>query len=250
VDGTPQSHVDLEDPTYLSFEYVRRMGHVVDLVAEQGVSLTVVHLGAGGLTLARYVAATRPGSRQRAVEASGEVAETVRQELPLARGVKVPVQVADAREALTRMRDAAADLIVLDVFAGARTPAHLTTAELLGEVRRVLAPGGVAVANVADGPGLPFARGQMATYLSVFGQVVALAEPAVWRGRRFGNVVLVAADRALPVAALVRRCAGDPVPSRVVAGAELARAVGGAAVVTDATAVDSPAPPPEVFGRG
>ena len=36
VDGTPQSHVDLDDPTYLSFEYVRRMGHVVDLVAEPG----------------------------------------------------------------------------------------------------------------------------------------------------------------------------------------------------------------------
>ena len=226
------------------------MGHVVDLVAEPGDAVIVVHLGAGALTLARYVAATRPGSRQRAVELSDEVAATVRQELPLARGVKVPVQVADAREALSRMRDASADLVVLDVFGAARTPAHLTSAEMLAEVRRVLAPGGVLVANVADGPGLPFARGQLATYLSAFAHVVAMAEPSVWRGRRFGNVVLAASDRPLPVPALVRRCAGDPVPARVVAGAELARAVGGAAVVTDATAVDSPAPPPEVFGRG
>ena len=55
--------------------------------------LVVVHLGAGALTLARYVAVTRPGSRQRAVEVSDEVAATVRDQLPLARGVKVPVQV-------------------------------------------------------------------------------------------------------------------------------------------------------------
>ncbi len=226
------------------------MGHVVDLVAEPGSPLTVVHLGAGALTLARYVAATRPGSRQRAVELSDEVAAIVRQELPLARGVKVPVQVADAREALSRMRDASADLVVLDVFGAARTPAHLTSVEMLAEVRRVLAPGGVLVTNVADGPGLPFARGQLATYLSAFAHVVAMAEPSIWRGRRFGNVVLAASDRPLPVPALVRRCAGDPVPARVVFGAELARATGGAAVVTDATAVDSPAPPPEVFGRG
>jgi hypothetical protein len=39
------------------------------------------------------------------------------------------------------------------------------------------------------------------------------------------------------------------VPARVVAGADLARWAAGAAVVTDATSVDSPEPPREVFGR-
>ena len=231
------------------FEYVRRLGHVVDLMAEPGEPLTVVHLGAGALTLARYVAATRPGSRQRAVEVSDEVATVVRDRLPLARGVKVPVQVADAREALSRMRDASADLVVLDVFAGPVTPAHLTSVEMLREVRRVLAPRGVAATNVADGPGLPFARGQIATYLAELPQVAAIAEAGVWRGRRFGNVVLVGSAAPLPVEDLSRRCAGDPVPARVVSGDDLRRLAGGGSAVTDATAVDSPAPPPEVFGR-
>jgi spermidine synthase len=248
VDGTPQSYVDVDDPTYLLFEYVRRLGHVVDLVAEPGTALSVVHLGAGALTLARYVAATRPGSRQRAVELSEQVAAAVRAELPLGRGVKVPVQVADAREALTRLRDASADLVVLDVFAGARTPAHLTSVEMLTEVRRVLVPGGVLAANVADGPGLVFARGQVATFRAVFPQVAAMVEPAVWKGRRFGNLVLVASAAPLPVAGLTRRCSGDPVPARTVAGAELARFEGGAAVVTDAAAVASPVPPADLFG--
>ena len=249
MDGTPQSHVDLDDPSYLSFEYVRRLGHVVDLVAEPGIPLSVVHLGAGALTLARYVEATRRGSRQRAVEVSAEVAALVRDELPLGRGVRVPVQIADAREALGRLRDGTADLVVLDVFAGARTPAHLTTVELMTDVARVLTPVGVFAANVADGPPLSFARGQVATAQAVFSHVAAAAEPAIWRGRRFGNVVLLGSARPLPVDDLARRCAGDPAPARVTSGPALTRFVAGAAAVTDETATESPEPPAALFRR-
>src|SRR5881409_1200048 len=58
IDGAPQSHVDLDDPAYLSFEYQRRFGHVVDLVAPPGRPVHAVHLGGGAFTLASYVAAT------------------------------------------------------------------------------------------------------------------------------------------------------------------------------------------------
>ena len=165
VDGTPQSHVDLDDPTYLSFEYVRRIGHVVDLVAEPGIPLSVVHLGAGALTLARYVEATRPGSRQRAVESSTRSPRRARRAAARSRRAGAGAGGRRSRGA-GRLRDGTADLVVLDVFAGARTPAHLTSAEMLDRRARVLAPAGVFVANVADGPGLSFARGQLATYLA------------------------------------------------------------------------------------
>src|SRR5260370_32219475 len=56
VDGVPQSHVDLDDPGYLDFEYVRRLGHVVDTASGAAQPLRVLHLGAGALTLARDVA--------------------------------------------------------------------------------------------------------------------------------------------------------------------------------------------------
>src|SRR5260221_4014794 len=82
VDGAPQSHVDLDDPQYLEFEYMRRLGHLVDLAAPPGKPLRVLHLGGGGLTLARYVAVTRPGSDQLAVEADAALLELVRRRLP------------------------------------------------------------------------------------------------------------------------------------------------------------------------
>ncbi|MDU0294592.1 spermine synthase, partial [Saccharothrix longispora] len=51
LNGTPQSHVDLDDPTHLEFEYLRRLGHVADLVAPEGDPIRAVHLGGGALTL-------------------------------------------------------------------------------------------------------------------------------------------------------------------------------------------------------
>ncbi|RBY91508.1 spermine synthase [Blastococcus sp. TBT05-19] len=249
LDGTPQSHVDLDDPAHLEFEYVRRMGHVLDLAAEPGVPLDVVHLGGGALTLPRYVAVTRPGSRQRAVEIDQPLTDLVREHLPLPRGARIRVRAADAREALGTMHPGSADVVVTDVFAGARTPAHLTTVEFAAEVARVLRPGGVHAANVADGPPLRFARSQVATLRTAFAHVCLLAEPGTMRGRRFGNLVAVASDGELPIAALTRACARDPMPSRVVEGADLDRFVGKAAPVVDADAQPSPEPPEGVFGR-
>jgi spermidine synthase len=249
VDDTPQSHVDLDDPTHLEFEYVRRMGHALDLAAPPGTPVDALHLGGGALTLPRYLAVTRPGSRQRVVEIDEPLTDLVRTHLPLPRGARVRVRADDARTALATRPDASADVVVCDVFAGARTPAHLTSAEFTAEVRRVLRPGGTYLVNVADGPPLRFARRQVATIRTAFPEVCLLAEPGTLRGRRFGNLVAVASDAELPIDGYVRRCARDPMPSRVVHGDELDRFAGRAPVVHDADAVDSPEPPAGVFGR-
>ena len=247
LDGVPQSHVDLADPTYLEFEYVRRIGHVLDLVADPGVPLDVVHLGGGALTLPRYVAVTRPGSRQRVVEVDQALTDLVRTSLPLPRSARVRVRADDARAGLAALPDASADVVVVDVFAGARTPAHLTTLEFALDVARVLTPGGVTAWNVSDGPPMRFVRAEAATLAAVFGHVALLAEPGTLRGRRFGNTVAVASDAELPVAALTRRCAGDPMPSRVVAGDDLTAFIGQALPVLDAAAEPSPQPPAGIF---
>ncbi|MFJ8826507.1 spermidine synthase [Streptomyces sp. NPDC102467] len=247
LDGAPQSHVDLADPAHLSFEYQRRIGHVIDLAADPGRPVQAVHLGGGAFTLARYVAATRPRATQQVVESDGPLVQLVRTELPLEPGSRIRVRTADAREALGKLPDAWADVLVADVFSGARTPGHLTTTEFLTEVRRVLRPAGTYVANLADGPPLAYLRAQIATAAAVFPELALIADPTVLRGKRFGNAVLVASALPLPVAELTRRAASDPHPGRVEHGRALLDFAGGAAAVTDASAKASPAPPPSVF---
>ncbi len=252
VDGTPQSHVDLDDPTHLHFEYVARMGAVIDLLRMPGQPLTAVHLGAGALTLPRYVEATRPGSRQQVVELEPALIELVRKELPLPRGASIRVRIGDAREGLGRLPGALAgnvDLLVSDVYAGAQTPAHFTTVEFYTAAARLLAPEGVLLVNVADGAGLAFARRQVATVRAVYPHVIVLAEVQVLKGRRFGNLVIAASPSPLPSQWLPRLMAAGPHPAKVAQGAELDEFARGARVATDADATPSPKPAASVFEK-
>ncbi len=283
IDGVPQSHVDLDDPEYLDFEYVRRLGHVIDTAAPPAQPLDVLHLGAGALTLARYVTATRPGSGQLAVEIDAALVDLIRLKLPLRRvspsrrtrntqgvpagqGVRgdgadvrrsggarhrpVRIRVGDAREVLEQLPMGSFDVVIVDAFAAGRTPAHLTSVEFAAAARRVLRGGqraGVFAANVADGAPLAHARAQVANALAVFSDACLIADAAVLRGRRFGNLVLAASADPLPVSALTRLAAADPMPGRVMHGDELIRFAAGAKPVTDASASPSPAPPPDAF---
>lgn len=250
VDGAPQSYVDLDDPAHLEFEYARRLGHVLDVVAEPGAALDVVHLGGGALTLPRYVAVTRPGSRQDVVEADRGLLELVAEHLPLPEGARVEPHAADAREWLENGPADSADVIVADVFGGSRVPAHLTSVTYVRAAARVLRDGGIYLANLPDAAPFAFLRSQLATLGSVFEELVLIAEPGVLRGRRFGNAVLVAGDRPVDIAALARLTAADAFPARVEHGAALRSFIGDARPVRDEDAVPSPEPPDGAFGIG
>ncbi|PJJ73308.1 hypothetical protein CLV46_2894 [Diaminobutyricimonas aerilata] len=250
VDGTPQSHVNPDDPTQLFFEYIQRIGHVIDQLGEPGSPITALHLGAGALTLPRYIAATRPGSRQQVIELERDLVDFVREHLPLPKSASIRVRYGDAREVVAKLPpglDGSVDLIVVDIFSGARTPGHVTSLEFYESLRRLLAPGGVIAVNTADGPGLHFARGQASTLETAFGHLAVLAEAQVLKGRRFGNFVLVASPTELPLEWMPRLLAGGPHPARVVTGTELRDWIAGAPIVTDATAIPSPPPNRTVF---
>ncbi|MCX5435888.1 spermidine synthase [Streptomyces sp. NBC_00063] len=250
VDGAPQSYVDLDAPEHLEFEYARRLGHVLDCAGEPGEPLDVLHLGGGALTLPRYAAATRPGSCQDVVEADRGLLALVAEHLPVPDGAGITVHGADARTWLESADADSADVLVADVFGGSRVPAHLTTVAYAEAAERVLRPTGVYAANLADGTPFAFLRSQLATFSTVFEHLALIAEPAVLRGRRFGNTVLVASHEELDITALARRAAADAFPARVEHGAQLRRFTGGAKPVRDEEAVPSPEPPGGSFGIG
>ncbi|WP_110589623.1 spermidine synthase [Microbacterium suaedae] len=250
VDGTPQSHVDLADPTQLAFEYVARMGAVIDQLPDGPV--TAVHLGAGGLTLPRYIAHTRPGSRQQVVELEQPLVDLVREHLPLPREARIRLRFGDAREGLKRMPPALAGsvgLLISDVYSGAQTPAHLTTVEFYRAAADLLAPDGILLVNVADGSGLAFARRQAATLRAVLPHLAILAEVQVLKGRRFGNLVLAASGKPLPTDWLPRLMAAGPHPAKVAEGREVDTFIGGAIPATDDDASASPKPSMRLFEK-
>ncbi|PSL58125.1 spermidine synthase [Saccharothrix carnea] len=202
VDGALQSYVDLADPTYLHVPYIKWAARVLDLHWPAGEPVSAIQVGGGGFTIARYLAATRPGSRQTVYELDGPLVDLVRSHLDLDAIANLEVRVEDGESGIERTRDASADVVVVDVFrAGLMTP-DLATVEFLRESARVLRPGGLHLANAWSAADLDLPLRAVASLAEVFRHVVLLAEPGLLLGQRDGNVVLAASDRELPQRAL------------------------------------------------
>lgn len=245
VGGVAQSYIDLDDPENLEFDYIRRFADVVDQLRPG--PLDALHIGGAACTFPRYLAAVRPGSRQLVFDADGDLVELVREQL----GLRIPgvrVRVTDGREGLATRRDATADVVVLDAFARARLAGGLATHEALAEIARILRPAGICLVNITDGPGLPFARRFLATLAELFPHCLLLADPAVLRGRRFGNLAFVASATKLPASEIATRTASAAFPARCVTGSDLRKLQGRAAPITDADPIPVPTPPDDVLG--
>lgn len=257
VNGVPSSYINRADPSDVGFEYLEVMLTVIQSL-DPG-PLRVVHLGAAGCTLARAIDHLRPGSRQIAVDIDAEVLQWARTWFDLPRSPALRLRAGDAREVLASMRDGSADVIVRDAFAPDVTPPHLTTVEFDLEVSRVLKPGGLYLANVADRPPLTLAWREVHTVSAAFagpGSAIALvAEPSLLRGRGYGNLVVAATTKhthrhpdgvplapkdaedtessVLNAAMLARQLRSLAAPTRLLIGPDLPKAVHTAALLTD-----------------
>ncbi len=241
---TEQSWVDPDDPLRLEFEYVQRIAEVLDetvLARPAHERVRVIHIGGGGLTLPRYVEALRPHTAQVVLEPDEALTEQVRAKLPLPRHSGIKVRGVDGRTGAAQLPSACTDLVIVDAFAGASVPAELATTEFFTELDRTLRHGGLVVMNLTDQAPFAWARRCLAGFTATFDQVAVSAEVPVWKGRRFGNLV-VAAGAEVPVQAVERRLTHAPFPYRLLHGRELARWVGGAQPFTDADTEASPSP--------
>lgn len=242
---TAQSWVHTGDPLHLEFEYVQRVCETLDATVLRRAadeSLRVVHLGGGGLTIPRWVAARRPGTAQVVCEPDADLIEQVRTTMPWPRRAGIRVRPIDGRTGLEAMPPASFDALILDAFAGPRVPASLATGEFLEEVAARRRPGAIFVANITDKAPFTWARRFTAAVRTVHRSLTVCAEVPVWKGRRFGNLVVAAADGPLPATELSRAAARAVFPYRFLAGRTAVDWIGDALPFTDAEPQDSPVP--------
>jgi hypothetical protein len=243
VGGAEQSYVDIDDPAHLEFEYMQHIALVIDATYADAKPLDVVHLGGGAVTMQRWIAATRPGSKQLVFEASQEILDAVR---PLGSVPNCVVRLGEAVDGIAELTRETVDVAIWDLYDGPRAVTAALDLAALWLLRRVLRPNGIAVLNVSDVAPFAVVRPVLAGLRTVADQVALLAEPSTLRGRRSGNCVLVGGPASLPVETIRRVAAAAPARARVVAGDAMTEFVGTAVPAT----ADAPLPKPdEASGR-
>ena len=208
IGGAEQSHVELGDPDF------RRMRSVLTTwSAEQHgrVSGSVLHLGAGALTLPRWISHWRPGTEQTVVDIEPELVTFVLEHLPM---TPAPENI---------VGDAAT--VVVDLFNSAAAPAALTSPEFFRSVWAAVAPGGLMLVNMGDDAGMTFAKRLTQTIvesLALGPGCYLLSAPAdVVEGEAEGNLVFAASHHTFSEAELGQIWAAGPHPAEVLSGDEL-----------------------------
>jgi spermidine synthase len=232
LDDLVHSYVNLEDPLDLRF-YVRIFGDVVDASYQERSAIDALHVGGGGFSFPRYLAATRPGSRNRVIEVDPGVTKLARDELALRTNDRFTVLTGDARLGVRAEPTSRYDLVVGDAFGGVAVPWHLTTREFIKDIRDVLTPRGSYIVNMIDFPPTDFVRAEIATLGEVFDHVVLIAPVELVDRSSGGNFIVVASDAPIDESAIDRRIVARRGNERLYSGADLADFVGGARPLTD-----------------
>lgn len=242
VDGVLQSNVDMEHPGELHFTYARCLGDMLDFYFPGGSPVTALHLGAGAMTFPRYFEATRPGSKQVAVELEEDLLDFVLDAMPLQPNIDLEIICGDAREVAESMTEGSFDFILADIYSGASSPAHVTSLEFYATLSNLLTPNGIMVVNVADDSEeedsyarLSFTRNQLATIKEAFGSALLVVDSEDLVTKKLTNVLIAGAKNPTRLDGLVFS-AKNRRPHTVVSGQTADEWVAEGSVVTDETA--------------
>ena len=200
INGQYSSHITVGEPTRLSFPYMQWIAAgVAWFERETGTEpRRITHLGGAGCSLARYMAATYPSSRNTVVEIDSALADLARNLCDIPRAPHVKIRVGDARNVTESFRPASRDIVIRDVFSSSTPPVPLTTVGFTEAVQSSLAQPGLYAVNCGAQAGLDTAKREAATLRETFAHVALIADSTVLKGKRGGNIVFLASSVQLP----------------------------------------------------
>lgn len=151
LDHLVHSYTDLKDPLYLEYEYIRMYEEIVGWQAKKRESLKVLFLGGGGYTFPRFIETKYPRAEIQVVEIDPEITRVVKKYLGVSDPSKIRSFNEDGRWFVMNCKEKATyDLIFGDAFNDLSIPYHLTTREFAMQLRNLLKPDGLLLANVID----------------------------------------------------------------------------------------------------
>ena len=151
LDHLVHSYIDLNDPLYLEYEYIRIYEEMVRWQAKNRTSLKALFLGGGGYTFPRFMEAKYPKAEIHVVEIDPEITRVANTYLGLSESTKIRSFNEDARWFVMNSKERGNyDFIIGDVFNDLSVPYHLTTEEFSRQLKRLLKSNGLLLVNLVD----------------------------------------------------------------------------------------------------
>ena len=151
LDHLVHSYTDLKDPLYLEYEYIRMYEEMVRWQAKGRKSFKALFLGGGGYTFPRFIEAKYPKAEIHVVEIDPEITRVVKKYLGVSENGRIRSLNEDGRWFVMNCKEKGSyDFIFGDAFNDLSIPYHLTTKEFAMQLKSLLKPDGVLMANVID----------------------------------------------------------------------------------------------------
>jgi spermidine synthase len=151
LDHLVHSYTDLKDPLYIEYEYIRMYEEMVRWQAKKRTSLKVLFVGGGGYTFPRFIETKYPKAEIHVVEIDPEITRVAKKYLGISDKTKIRSFNEDGRWFVMNCKDKGTyDFIFGDAFNDLSIPYHLTTQEFAMQLKGLLKPGGLLLANVID----------------------------------------------------------------------------------------------------
>ncbi|UTW45071.1 fused MFS/spermidine synthase [bacterium SCSIO 12696] len=184
-----QSCIFLERPDVLALSYTR-MSMAGLFIKPNPKNILVVGLGGG--VLPRALRSLYPDTNITSVEIDSAVVDVAKRYFYFQEEAANQVATQDARVFVkrARLKKAQYDYIILDAFNGDYIPGHLMTLEFFEELKSILAPQGVVIANTFSRSDL--VDHEAATYQKAFGEFYTVSQ------RDSGNRIILASNAELP----------------------------------------------------
>ncbi len=151
LDHLVHSYTDLNDPLYLEYEYIRIYEEIVRWQSSKRKSFRALFLGGGGYTFPRFIEAKYPQAAVDVVEIDPEITRVAKEYLGISEDMKIRSYNEDARWFVMNSETRGNyDFIFGDAFNDLSIPYHLTTKEFAMQLKELLKPDGLLLANVID----------------------------------------------------------------------------------------------------
>lgn len=151
LDHLVHSYTDLNNPFHMEYEYIRIYEEFVRWQAEKRRSFKSLFIGGGGYTFPRFIEAKYPKADIDVVEIDPEVTWVAHEYLGVAKESRIRSYNEDARWFVMNCKEKGRyDFIFGDAFNDLSIPYHLTTKEFVMQLKELLKPDGLLLANVID----------------------------------------------------------------------------------------------------